>query len=70
MNRTFFVQTREDFGTLHEGKLQLETHPFDVVEVVDDVLELFSTQADINQTALLSSIDPKIPAVLLGDSIR
>lgn len=59
-----------DFSKLEAGKLALESIPFDFQESLEEVVSLQATSAHEKGLELTLKIDPKIPAGLVGDSLR
>ncbi|MEM1416903.1 MAG: ATP-binding protein [Myxococcota bacterium] len=59
-----------DFSKLEAGKLELDRQPFDPVELVEDVAEVFAGRAQAKGLALVVQVDPAIPARLVGDGGR
>ncbi|WP_394145508.1 two-component sensor histidine kinase BarA [Vibrio atypicus] len=59
-----------DFSKLEAGKLALENIPFDFQESLEEVVSLQATSAHEKGLELTLRIDPKIPAGLVGDSLR
>jgi len=59
-----------DFSKIESGNLELETHPFDVRQAVDDTLDLFSTGAFEKGLEVACLMELNAPAVILGDVTR
>jgi two-component system, sensor histidine kinase len=59
-----------DFSKIEAGKLTLEHKPFDLKATVEQALQLFSGKADEKGLRLAIDCDPRIPALVMGDSIR
>lgn len=59
-----------DFSKIESGKLDLESHPFDLLECVEDALDLLSSQSADKGLELAYFVDPEIPDMLLGDITR
>jgi signal transduction histidine kinase/CheY-like chemotaxis protein/ligand-binding sensor domain-containing protein len=59
-----------DFSKIEAGKLQLECVHFDIVTIVEDVLELLAGKAHAKGVAVLSSIDSDVPQMVQGDPAR
>jgi signal transduction histidine kinase/CheY-like chemotaxis protein len=59
-----------DFSKIESGKLEIETVPFSLYAVIDNVVNLISEQVEDKGLELLCHIDPEIPKVLLGDPLR
>lgn len=59
-----------DFSKVEAGKLTVERLPFDLTEAVEDVVELFSPQADSQGLEMAVSIAADVPACLEADPGR
>ncbi|WP_222613108.1 response regulator [Undibacterium jejuense] len=59
-----------DFSKIEAGKLDIETVPFGIHQVTDNLLNLLSSKAEDKGLELLLKLDPRLPAVLLGDPLR
>jgi polar amino acid transport system substrate-binding protein len=59
-----------DFSKIEAGKLLVEITEFEPVKMVESVAELLSGQAKKKKLSLLTFVDPKIPALMRGDSGR
>ena len=59
-----------DFSKVEDGKLTLETVPFDVRDNLAQVIKLFSERASAKNLALSSNVDPAVPEGLVGDPVR
>ncbi|ABM62914.1 PAS domain S-box protein [Halorhodospira halophila] len=59
-----------DFSKIESGQLELDTHTFDLHEVVDHLAALFGEVGHRKQLELVYSLPPQIPCVLVGDSLR
>ena len=59
-----------DFSKIEAGKLELEKVPFQLLEIVEDVLDLFGENAYGKGVELIGRVDPGCPAVLIGDPGR
>jgi len=59
-----------DFSKIEEGKLELESIEFDLVETLDNLVDIFS--ASIIEKSLVLNIDiaPNVSSVLIGDPLR
>lgn len=81
--RTFVTTAREsgeallgilndilDVSKMEAGKLSLEPHDFDPVEVVEGAMELLAARATAKRIALAVSVPADVPAAVSGDSGR
>ncbi|MBK9773974.1 MAG: hypothetical protein IPP57_24675 [Candidatus Obscuribacter sp.] len=59
-----------DFSKLESGKLKLDIVPFSVAELVAEVAQSISIPARAKGLALTIDIEPTMPAILHGDSMR
>ncbi len=60
-----------DYSKIAAGKVDLDQSPFDIREILQEVVDLFQVSAKQKNIYLgLNSIDHKIPKKLIGDSIR
>ena len=59
-----------DFSKLDAGKLILESKPFNLHDVIEDVSKLLKKQAQQKSIKLTTSIDTKVPASFNGDVTR
>ena len=59
-----------DFSKIESGKMELETMPFELHDLVSEAAELFATQAHKKGLELLVSIDQSVPRQVVGDPAR
>ena len=59
-----------DLSRIESGKISIQAAKFEVVNLKDAVLELFTTTAKEKGLALEFSVDDKLPKVLVGDEAR
>lgn len=59
-----------DFSKIEAGKLELEYIPFDIKSLTNELIVLLKQKADERNVELKVELDPEIPAVIKGDSIR
>ncbi|MEI6315202.1 MAG: PAS domain S-box protein, partial [Syntrophus sp. (in: bacteria)] len=59
-----------DFSRIEAGKMDLESIPFSLKEVIGTVASIFGPQAEGKGIELRTVIDPDIPTALLGDPRR
>jgi PAS domain S-box-containing protein len=59
-----------DFSKLESNKLTIDIHSFDPMEEFEKEVEVFQSMAIGNNVHLLSHIDPRLPAEIMGDSFR
>ncbi|MCW8861762.1 MAG: PAS domain S-box protein, partial [Rhodospirillales bacterium] len=59
-----------DFSKIEAGKLEIETVPFDLREVMDNVINMISVRTEEKGLELYVSVDPDVPSTLIGDGLR
>lgn len=59
-----------DFSKIEAGKMTIESLPFDLVQSIEEVGELFAPSAHKKGLELNISIDPEIPKAVMGDPVR
>lgn len=59
-----------DYSKVESGKLELETIPFSIKTLVDDLVDLFSPSAHTKGLVMKSHMGEPIPNSLLGDPFR
>jgi len=59
-----------DYSKIEAGKLELDPHPFEMKTLIDELAIVLNGNLGNNPVDLLFNLDPKIPDVLIGDSLR
>ena len=59
-----------DFSKIEAGKIELEKHPFNLRNCIEEVLELFATKALGKQLELLLLMPPEVESAVIGDVTR
>ena len=59
-----------DFSKIEAGKLELETQPFPLTSLVEDVVELLSPRAQAKGLEIASDVDERLPERVMGDATR
>ena len=59
-----------DFSKVEAGRLELESIPFDLAEVLDKLVGLVGMRAEQREVELLLSLPPRLPPLLRGDPSR
>ena len=59
-----------DFSKVEAGKLDLEPQPFSLVALVEETVELLSPRAQAKGLEIASSIDDRLPGMVIGDAAR
>jgi two-component system, sensor histidine kinase and response regulator len=56
-----------DFSKIEAGRLELEVTPFDIRQVVHDVVELFAENAQRKEIEIACLVHEEVPAIVSGD---
>ncbi|MBN2828890.1 MAG: response regulator, partial [Candidatus Cloacimonetes bacterium] len=56
-----------DYSKIEAGKLELEAIPFELTDVVEEVLDIFSNSANNKGIELIYSIEKDVPLTVIGD---
>jgi histidine kinase 2/3/4 (cytokinin receptor) len=59
-----------DRAKIEAGKLELESVPFDLRSILDDVVALFSSKSREKKIELAVYVSERVPEILLGDPGR
>jgi len=59
-----------DFSKIESGKIELETHPYNLRQCIEEALELLAPKAAEKGLDLVALIDPATPALVVGDVTR
>ncbi len=59
-----------DFSKIEAGKLELETQPFSLTNLVEDVVELLGPRAQAKGLEIASDVDERLPERVMGDATR
>ncbi|MDB5152418.1 MAG: response regulator [Mucilaginibacter sp.] len=59
-----------DFSKIESGKMELDTHDFDLRKCVEEVMDLFSGKAAEIGVDLIYYMEPDLPVGLYGDGMR
>ncbi len=59
-----------DFSKIESGKMEMEATPFDLLQVIDDVVTLIGEKMEGKGLELICTLDPGIPRTLVGDPLR
>ncbi|MCH1929620.1 PAS domain S-box protein [Shewanella sp. A25] len=59
-----------DFSKIEAGKLDIESVPFQLDTMLEDLSDMFSEKAANKQLELLFAVAPNVPRHLFGDSLR
>jgi len=59
-----------DLSQVESGQIELESEPFDLREVIAGSVGLFGPRANFKGVSLSAQIDPAVPHIVFGDSLR
>ncbi|GAA6621824.1 response regulator [Scytonema sp. NUACC26] len=59
-----------DFSKIESGRLDLEAHPFNLHNCIEEALDLLVPQAQAKKLDLCYPIDPQTPTTIVGDATR
>ena len=59
-----------DFSKIEAGKLDMESAPFRLEDVMENLANLVGLKAEENGIELMFRIDPELPTALVGDPLR
>ncbi|PVX47149.1 PAS domain S-box-containing protein [Flavobacterium sp. 103] len=59
-----------DFSKIESGKLELSTEKIDIIQLSNQIINLFKYEANHKKIELLLDIDPNVPKYINGDSFR
>ncbi len=59
-----------DFAKIESGRIELENKPFDVHQMVSELILLFEKLASDKNIALTAQIESGVPRFLIGDAVR
>lgn len=59
-----------DYSKIDSGYMELEHHPYNLVDTIEDVFELLSHKAFDKGLELVYYFEPEVPVDILGDSTR
>ena len=69
-NLSALINDLLDISRMEKGRLELDQLPFDIREVIDDVMMMLSEQARERGLTLERRVDPHVPERLSGDPMR
>ncbi|MEE8059645.1 MAG: response regulator [Pseudomonadales bacterium] len=58
-----------DYSRVDAGKLELDIQPFNLADLIEELVFPFRTQS-LSELVVVASIDPDVPVFLRGDSVR
>jgi PAS domain S-box-containing protein len=59
-----------DFSKIESGKIELEKHPFDLKQIIEEVLDLLSISITEKNLEVTFNIDTALPSRIVGDMTR
>jgi signal transduction histidine kinase/CheY-like chemotaxis protein len=59
-----------DFSKIESGNMELEEHPFDLRQCIEQVMDVFAGKAATQGLDLVYQIDYNVPVQIIGDSVR
>ena len=59
-----------DFSKIESGNMELEEHPFDLRQCIEQVMDVFANKAATQGLDLVYQIDYNVPVNIIGDSVR
>lgn len=59
-----------DYSKIEAGKMQLESAPFNLEDLIEDCVQLFGATANKRRIELIGNVSPTTPIHLLGDPTR
>lgn len=59
-----------DFAKIESGRIELEDKPFDVHQMVSELILLFEKQASDKNISFTAQIESDVPRFLIGDAVR
>ena len=59
-----------DLSKIEAGEMRLESVPFDVAAMMEEITINYASAADAKGIELLTEVDPKVPAEVCGDPLR
>jgi signal transduction histidine kinase/ActR/RegA family two-component response regulator len=59
-----------DFSKIESGKMELNSEEIDIIQLSNQIINLFKYEANHKKIELLLDIDPNVPKYIRGDSFR
>ena len=59
-----------DFSKIEAGKIDIESRPFALTELIEDVTELLAPRAQLKGLEVAAYVDERLPAQVVGDMAR
>ena len=59
-----------DFSKIESGKMDVEKVPFNIVDTIESVIDMYIARAEEKNIDLTVFTDPQIPKVVKGDSVK
>jgi signal transduction histidine kinase len=59
-----------DYSKVESGHMEIDPHPFDVHEMVQNLHNLFAIRAEDKDLKLVMTVNSLVPKIVIGDSLR
>jgi signal transduction histidine kinase len=59
-----------DFSKIEAGKIDFSPEPFDLIQLIDETVRMFSLRAEQKRLALVSQVAEGVPSTIVGDPTR
>ena len=59
-----------DFSKIESGRMEIESHPFELAQCLEESLDIFALQAAAKNIELAYDVDPAVPRWIIGDITR
>ncbi|MEI6491944.1 MAG: PAS domain S-box protein [Verrucomicrobiota bacterium] len=59
-----------DYSKIEAGRIEIESVPFELSEVIAEPLEILSSAAEEKEIKIFRSLDPSLPPIVVGDRTR
>ena len=59
-----------DYSKIEAGKIDLESRPFALAGLIEDITELLATRAQARKLEIAAYVDDRLPAQVIGDAAR
>ena len=59
-----------DFSKIESGRMEIESHPFELAQCLEESLDIFALQAAAKGIELAYDVDPAVPRWIIGDITR
>jgi len=59
-----------DYSKIEAGKIDLESRPFGLAALIEDIAELLAPRAQLRELEIATYVDERLPAEVVGDAAR